>query len=89
MSKQVLHSLADAEHELAATFELIAGVRPKVTLLGRDAKGRVTVAVGYRGNELVAAMQIEAFVIEKGDSIRHRSQLKDGNTVLVYHIEAR
>lgn len=85
--KKPLACLADAEQELAATFEILAGIRPKVTLLGRDEKGRITVAVGYRGNELVAAMQIEAFVIEKGESIRHRSQLKDGNTVLVYHIE--
>ena len=87
--KQALNSLADAEQELAATFEILAGIRPKVTLLGRDEEGRIAVAVGYRGNELVAAMQVEAFVIEKGESIRHRSQLKDGNTVLVYQMKRR
>lgn len=84
-----LHSLADAEAQLADTFEILGGVKPKVTLLGRDEKGRIAVAVGYRGNELVASMQVEAFVVEEGDSIRHRSQIKDGNTILVYHIERR
>jgi hypothetical protein len=82
-------NLAYAEQELAATFELIAGRRPTVLILPtRDEKGRVVVSVGYRGDHLVEAMQIEAFITQRGESVRYRSQLKEGNTVLVYNMES-
>jgi hypothetical protein len=84
-------SLDEAADQLAETFRLITKpeYKPKVTLLGRDEQGRVVIAVGFRGNQMIAAMQVEAFVIENGDSIRHRSQIKDGNTILVYQMEKR
>lgn len=52
-------------------------------------RDRVVIAVGFRGDQMIAAMQVEAFVIENGDSIRFRSQIKDGNTILVYQMEQR
>lgn len=82
-------TLEEAAEALAETFRLITKpeVKPKVTLVGRDEQGRVVIAVGFRGNQLVAAMQVEAFIVENGDSIRHRSQIKDGNTILVYQMQ--
>ncbi|MGI4819901.1 MAG: hypothetical protein ACRYFV_01710 [Janthinobacterium lividum] len=84
-------SLDEAAEQLAETFRLITkpACKPKVTLMGRDEKGRVVIVVGFRGNQMIAAMQVEAFIVENGDSIRHRSQVKDGNTFLIYQMEAR
>lgn len=84
-------NIAEAENQLAEAFEIITGPgpRPKVTVVARDEKQRLVVAVCYRGNELVRSMQVEAFIVEQGDSIRHRSQLKDGNTILVYAQEKK
>jgi hypothetical protein len=84
-------TLAEAAEGLAETFRLITkpAVKPKVTLLGRDELGRVVIAVGFRGDQLIAAMQVEAFIVNNGDGIRHRSQIKEGNTILVYHMQPR
>lgn len=84
-------TLDEAADGLAETFRLITQpqIKPKVTLMGRDKQDRVVIAVGFRGNQLVAAMQVEAFIIENGDSVRFRSQLKDGHTILVYNMEKK
>jgi hypothetical protein len=84
-------NIADAENQLAEAFQIVTGPgpRPKVTVVARDEKQRVVIAVCYRGNELVRAMQVESFIVEQGDSVRHRSQLKDGNTILVYQQETK
>ena len=83
-------TMQEAAYELSCTFELITGLRPRVALNAtREADGSRLVAVGYPGDELVRAMQIEAFVVEKGDRIHHRSQQRNGLTVLAYYIMPR
>lgn len=82
-------NIGEAEKEFGIAFKLIAGLEPKVTIVGRDTQQRLVVAIHYQGEELVRAMQIEAFVVEQGDSILHRSQFADGKTVLVYRSEPR
>jgi hypothetical protein len=79
--------MQEAAHELACTFEFITGLRPRVAINAtREADGTRLIAVGYPGDEMLRAMQIEAFVVEKGDRIQHRSQQRNGLTVLSYHM---
>jgi hypothetical protein len=79
--------MQEAAHELACTFELITGLRPRVAINAtREADGTRLVAVGYPGDELERAMQIEAFVVDKGERIHHRSQKRGGLTVLAYYM---
>ena len=83
-------TLQEAAYELSCTFELIAGLRPRVAINAvREADGSRLVAVGFQGDEMVRAMQIEAFVVEKGDRIHHRSQKRNGLTVLAYYMVPR
>ena len=82
-------NIAEAEKEFGAAFVIIAGLEPKVTIVGWDAAQRMVVAIHYQGDELVRAMQLEAFIVEKGDSIIHRSQVTDGKTVMVFRVEPR
>lgn len=82
-------NIGEAEKELGTAFKLIAGLEPKVMVVGKDAQQRVVVALQYHGEELVRAMQLEAFIVQEGDSILHRSQFTDGKTVLVYRSEPR
>jgi hypothetical protein len=86
--KQPLN-IGAAEKEFGLAFKIIAGLEPKITIVGKDVQQRSVVAVHYPGDELVRAMQIEAFIAKQGDSIIHRSQLKYGNTLLVYRVEPR
>jgi hypothetical protein len=80
-------TMQEAAHELACTFELIAGMRPRVAINAiREQDGSRLVAVGFPGDEMIRAMQIEAFVVEKGDRIHHRSQQRNGLTVLAYYM---
>jgi hypothetical protein len=77
-------TIDEAAQHLAITFEDITGMRPKVAIGSLDENGCRLIAVGYPGDELVRAMQIEAFVVEKGERIQHRSQLRNGQTMLAY-----
>jgi hypothetical protein len=78
-------TLAEAAHELAAIFELLTGLRPRVAISPvREPDSSMLIAVGYPGDEMVRAMQIEAFAVEKGERILHRSQRRQGQTVLAY-----
>jgi hypothetical protein len=80
-------TMQEAAHELACTFELITGLRPRVAINAvREADGTRLIAVGFPGDEMIRAMQIEAFVVEKGDRIHHRSQRRNGLTVLAYYM---
>jgi hypothetical protein len=68
-------TLAEAADELAAIFELLTGLRPRVVISPvREPDSSMLIAVGYPGDEMVRAMQIEAFAVEKGERILHRSQ---------------
>lgn len=82
-------TLNEAQQQLALAFQDITGLAPRVTLVGRDQRGCPVVVVVYPGDEMVRSMQIEAFVIKHGDTIRHRSQRRHGDTILVYYIERK
>lgn len=82
-------TIREIEQELAATFGQITGLQPTVQVVGKDAQQRVVVAVHYPGDELIKGMQLEAFIVSRGDSILHRSQRKEGNTVMVYRTEPK
>lgn len=79
--------MQEATYELACPFEVSAGVGPRVAINATcEADGTRLIAVGYPGDELVRAMQIEAFLVEKGERILHRSQQRNGMTVLSYYL---
>jgi hypothetical protein len=80
-------TMQEAAHELACTFEVLTGRRPRVAINAtREADGTRLIAVAYVGDELVRAMQIEAFLVEKGERILHRSQQRNGQTILAYYL---
>jgi hypothetical protein len=80
-------TMQEAAHELACTFEVLTGRRPRVAINAtREADGTRLIAVAYPGDELVRAMQIEAFLVEKGERILHRSQERNGQTILAYYL---
>jgi hypothetical protein len=78
-------NLQEAAHELAVTFRnLVLGPLPVVVFLGHDEHCRPTILVGYYGNELVRCVELEAWVIERGDIIHQRSKHANGRSFFIY-----
>ena len=80
-------NLDSAASFLAKTFDDYAGGKSRVAFLGHDPKGRMMVAVAWEGDELVTAMQVEAFLVKQGETIVQRSQKHGSTTLLAYKMK--
>lgn len=81
-------NLASAASFLAKTFDDYAGGKSEVIFLGGDPQGRIVVLVRWLGDEIIRAMQVEAFLVKQGETIVHRSQKKGNHMMLVYKIKS-
>lgn len=80
-------NLAGAASFLAKTFDDYAGGKSEVVFMGGDSQGRIVILVRWLGDEMIRAMQVEAFLVKQGETIMHRSQKKGGYTMLVYKVK--
>ncbi len=80
-------NLASAASFLAKTFDDYAGGKSRVAFVGLDQQGRMLVAVAWDGDELVTAMQVEAFLVKQGETIVQRSRKHGSITMLAYKMK--
>lgn len=77
-------TLAEAALALEQAFREIGGGNPRVIWMGRDEQRRVRIMVHYHGDQLVSCTKVEAWIIERGDTITVRSHVRDSQTIMQY-----
>lgn len=82
-------NLAEAAINLEQTFRIISGGNPRVIWMGRDDEHRVRVMVHYHGDQLVNCAKVEAWVVERGDTITVASHVRDEQTIMQFAVNKK